>query len=86
IETGAELRRFEGHGNWVMKVAVLADGRRALLICGDHTLRLWELETSVELACFIGDETMVTVAVSPIGDRAIVGDARGRVMVFAVPL
>jgi WD40 repeat protein len=86
IETGAELRRFEGHGNWVMKVAVLADGRRALSICGDHTLRLWELETSVELACFIGDETMVTVAVSPIGDRAIVGDARGRVMVFAVPL
>ena len=30
LETGAELRRFEGHEGWVDSVAVLADGRRAL--------------------------------------------------------
>ena len=30
LETGAELRRFEGHEDWVTSVAVLADGRRAL--------------------------------------------------------
>ena len=30
LETGAELRRFEGHEGWVTSVTVLADGRRAL--------------------------------------------------------
>ena len=30
LETGAELRRFEGHEDWVTSVTVLADGRRAL--------------------------------------------------------
>ena len=30
LETGAELRRFEGHQSSVSSVAVLPDGRRAL--------------------------------------------------------
>ena len=30
LETGAELRRFEGHEDLVTSVTVLADGRRAL--------------------------------------------------------
>ena len=30
LETGAELRRFEGHEDGVTSVTVLADGRRAL--------------------------------------------------------
>ena len=30
LETGAELRRFEGHESWVSSVTALADGRRAL--------------------------------------------------------
>jgi WD40 repeat protein len=64
-------------------VAVLADGR-ALSGSDDRTLRLWDVETGAEIACFIGDDAITAVALS--ADRAIVGDGRGRVMVFVVSL
>jgi WD40 repeat protein len=84
LETGAELRRFGGHENSVARIKVLPGGRRALSTSPDMTLRLWDLETGAQLECFIGDSTL-TVATSPTGDRAIAGDAHGRVMVFALP-
>ena len=56
LETGAELRRFEGHEDWVTSVTVLADGRRALSGSEDKTLRLWDLETGAELRRFEGHE------------------------------
>ena len=49
-------------------------------------MRAHDLETGVNLACFVGDSAIETIAVSSIGDRFIVGDEHGRVMVFAVPL
>ena len=56
LETGAELRRFEGHEDRVTSVTVLADGRRALSGSHDRTLRLWDLETGAELRRFEGHE------------------------------
>ena len=64
LETGAELRRFEGHEGWVTSVTVLADGRRALSGFRDKTLRLWDLETGAELAC-------LTFDAAPIGTRVV---------------
>ena len=46
IDTGAELRRFEGHRDWVGAAAVLLDGYRALSASGDQTLRLWDIDTT----------------------------------------
>jgi WD40 repeat protein len=85
LESGGELRRFEGHRGGVTTVAVLPDGQRALSGSFDGTLRLWDLENGAELACFIGDDAIGVLAISPVLGRAIVGDTRGRVMVFAVP-
>jgi WD40 repeat protein len=51
---GAELRRFEGHEEWVRAVAVLADNRRALSAADDRTLRLWDLDSGAELRRFEG--------------------------------
>ena len=71
---GAELRRFEGHEDWVTSVAVLADGRRALSGSDDKTLRLWDLESGAELRRFEGHEYRVTsVAVLADGRRALSG-------------
>ncbi|MBV9375428.1 MAG: hypothetical protein JO320_10290 [Alphaproteobacteria bacterium] len=85
LESGAELRRFEGHGDWVTSLAVLADGRRALSGSSDRTVRLWDLESGADLACFIGDDSIFVVGVSPTANRAILGDTRGRVLTLALP-
>ena len=60
LETGAELRRFEGHEGRVSSVTLLPDGRRALSGSDDETLRLWDLETGAELRRFEGHESGVT--------------------------
>ena len=38
LESGAELRRFEGHEGFVTSVAVLPDGRRTLSGSGDFII------------------------------------------------
>ena len=69
---GAELRRFEGHTHWVLSVAVLPDGRRALSASRDQTLRLWDINTGSELQHFKGHARPVsTVAVLPDGHHAL---------------
>jgi WD40 repeat protein len=78
---GAELRRFEGHGDRVTSVTVLADGRRALSGSWDQTLRLWDLETGAELARLTFDAVTSALTWSHRRGRAVVGDDRGRVHV-----
>lgn len=71
---GAELRRFEGHKDWVTSVAVLTDGRHALSGSNDRTLRLWDLDSGAALRRFVGHEDRVTgVAVLADGRRAVSG-------------
>jgi WD40 repeat protein len=43
VEGGGELHRFTGHTDGVCKVAVTADGRRAVSCGADRTVRLWQL-------------------------------------------
>src|SRR5262249_49789744 len=47
LETGAEVRRFEGHAGKVRAVAFSPDGKQAVSGCilGDNNLRIWDGET-----------------------------------------
>ena len=74
IETGAELRLFEGHGGLIKAVAVMADECRALSGSEDKTLRLWDLKTGAELRRFEGHTGWIrSIAVLADGRHALSG-------------
>jgi WD40 repeat protein len=70
METGQELRRFEGHDGGINAVAVL-NGRRIISGSQDTTLRLWDVETGQELRRFEGHFNPV-LAVAALGAQRII--------------
>ncbi|MCP5117114.1 MAG: hypothetical protein GY953_40330, partial [bacterium] len=84
LESGAELRCFEGRESEVRAVALSADGRRALSGSQDKTLRLWDLESGAELAAFHDDWAITCCAITEEGDRAVFGDALGRIHMLEI--
>jgi WD40 repeat protein len=57
-------------------VVISPDGRRALSVSQDRTVRLWDVETGKELGCFDQHtEEIFTVALSPDGRRAVSSSA-----------
>jgi hypothetical protein len=79
VETGAELRRLEGHGDLVASVAFSPDGRRALSAGYDHEVFLWDLEKGVAVPGFAFSNVLRYVnhvAFSPDGKFALVCGGR----------
>jgi WD40 repeat protein len=71
---GPLIRILEGHRMAVECVAITPDGRRAVSASGDHTLRVWDLESSQSVHTLQGHTAWVTgVAVAPNGRRAVSG-------------
>jgi WD40 repeat protein len=74
VETGAELRRFEGHVNGVLAVALSSDGKRILSASQDQTVILWDAESGKLLKRLEGHRTELhAVAISPDGRFGISG-------------
>ena len=44
VDSGREVRRFQGHTNSVTSVCFAPDGSYALSGGGPHTLELWEFD------------------------------------------
>jgi WD40 repeat protein len=59
LESGQMLHTLEGHGGWVIAVAVTPDGRRAVSGSVDRTLRLWDLEGGKTIRALEGHTSVV---------------------------
>jgi len=72
--TGSLRRTLTGHTEKINAVAVTADGRRAVSGSADETVKVWDLETGVEVRTLTGHTWTVTaVAVTEDGRRAVTG-------------
>jgi WD40 repeat protein len=61
-----------GHSESVQAVALTPDGRRAVSASKDNTLKVWDLESGVELHTLAGHAScVVAVAVTPDGRKAV---------------
>eukprot|EP00741_Cyanophora_paradoxa_P018442 tig00021070_g17805.t1 len=74
---------LRGHEDYVNAVAITRDGKRAVSGSGDSTLRVWDLESGVELRRLAGHEDGVSsVAILPDGKRAVSGGSDKRLRVW----
>jgi dipeptidyl aminopeptidase/acylaminoacyl peptidase len=68
VATGRELRRFEGHTDWVPHVAFSPDGHTLATGSRDNTAKLWDVATGRERMTLSGHRGLVEfVAFSPDG-------------------
>jgi len=68
----ALIRTLNGHTDGVNRVAVSADGRRAVSASADHTLKVWNVETGREVRSLEGhSESVSDVALSVDGRLAV---------------
>jgi WD40 repeat protein/class 3 adenylate cyclase len=81
IESGEEIRRFEGHKFVLRSVAIHPDGRTALAgsqaqsLGEEGELILWDLETGEEIRRFDTTEDITSIVFSADGNRALTGSA-----------
>jgi WD40 repeat protein len=69
VKSGAEIRRFVGHGSWIAHAAFSRNGKHLITGSRDHTTILWDVATGKELHDFQGHRGAVNaIAFSPKGD------------------
>jgi WD40 repeat protein len=83
--TGRELRRFRGHTNGVLAIAVTGDGKRAISGGADATIRIWDVETGRALRTIDTHSPVHSLAWSAARSAVVAaGLGDGRVVLYEI--
>jgi len=64
---------------YVSGVAINADGKKAVSSSADTTLKIWDLETGIEISTFTGESPIDCCAISSDGFTVVAGEKSGRI-------
>ncbi len=65
---------LKGHTNWVTAAIFMPDGKHVVTAAWDNTVRIWDAQTSEEMARFYAhDARLTSIAASPDGERPVTG-------------
>jgi WD40 repeat protein len=86
VDTGTEIRRFEGHENIILCTASSPDGARLLTGSRDKAIRLWDVTTGSSIYRFDGQSADVRcICFSPDGRQAISGSYDRTIALWRLP-
>ena len=81
--TGRELLTLAGHGGWVWRLAVSADGTRVATASADGTTKVWDVQTGQDLLTLRGHrQPVVGVAFSLDGHRLATASLDGTARIW----
>ncbi len=78
LATGRCLHTLVGHERWIRAVALASEGGVAVTASDDHTVRVWDLTSGTETACFCAEGGVYSCAMADDG-TIVAGDAGGNV-------
>ncbi|MFW9929292.1 MAG: WD40 repeat domain-containing protein [Candidatus Thorarchaeota archaeon] len=82
---GEELFFFEGHLAPITDLAIHSSGKIVASVSEDKTLRLWDLESQKQLACFIeADDSLNAVLFSKDGTKVLSGGRDKKLRIYDI--
>jgi len=77
-------RKFEGHTSWVKGIIHLPGEQRIMTCALDGSLRVWNLESGVQIGkdWRDGEHAVITIALSPDGKKVVSGSGDGAVRLW----
>jgi WD40 repeat protein len=78
VATGTELRRLDGHTDFITDVRWDADGKRIATSSMDHSARVFDVDSGSQITALMGHTNFVeTVEFSPDGNQVLTGSWDG---------
>lgn len=84
VKEGRLLERFAGFGHSIFGLAFTPDSKRLFAVSLDGSMALYDVDFRREIWRKDGLGSMYTMAISPDGQRALTGDASGRIRSWRV--
>ena len=83
VQTGALLKEFAGHSDWIWSVAISPDNGHLLTASWDHSARLWDISTGQTVRTFCGHSSEVQCAAfSRDGSKILTAGSDGKILVW----